>query len=289
MTYPVRTALAAAAFLAPSAARAATVPVFDNGGGVATHSPGSPAGSAYQYDGLGIPAGTAKADPSFNKHKIDFYGGGNTVATVGLAHNQGSNLAKITFAAGTGISQTDPLHSQSESRLDVQFTASWAITSGTFGPPINTSFSIPIGVKVGANGYAAFAADVHWSATYYGSPVADARAPYVVPATTFGPGTKLTSFTAPAAPFTFTSLDAAPATYIRMYGTLTFTANNDDGPVLIEIPTAENFGDQPDFARYDYEAGAAVGAVVPEPAAVGTIGLAAAAGLLGRRCRVTRR
>ena len=273
---------------APPAARAASIPQFLNGGGLATHSPGGPGGVVYQTDGISIPTGTAKPDSFMNKDAINFYNGGTTVATAGLGRTQSSNLAKIGLASGTGVSQVDPQHSQSESGLDLYFFAQWAIEAGTFGPPINTSFSIPIGVKVGGAGgsYAAFACDIHWQIVVNGNGVSDARAPYVVPATTFNKvGTYLMSFTAPPAPLAPTSIPGGSETYLTMSGTLNFRANNDDGPVLIEIPTAEEFGDQPDFALYDYEGGMAAGAdVVPEPsaalAAVGAGGL-----LLGVRRR----
>ena len=284
-------AAAAFALSAASPARAAVVPQFSFGDGSAQQSPGSPGGSVYGSD-LAFPSGTAKADPAFNKHSISFYNGGTTVATAGLAHAESTNLAKITFASGTGISQTDPLHSQSESRLDVNFYAQFNLSGGTFGPPINTSFSIPIGVKVGTGGYAAFAGDVHWDLSISSEEtfISDARAPYVIPATTFGPGTRLLSFTAPAAPFARSSLNVpGGGASVIMRGTLVFTANNDDAPVLVEIPTAENFGDQPDFAQYNYEAGVTVNADVPEPATAGTVGLAVAAGLLVRRRRPARR
>ena len=281
----------AAALVGSSAVplRAAIVPVFAFGSGSAQQSPGSPGGAVYGND-LDLPRGTAKADPNFNKHSISFYNGGTTVATAGLAHAEAANLAKITFASGTGISQTDPLHSQSESRLDIDFYAEFSLSGGTFGPPINTAFSIPIGVKVGSGGYAAFAGDIHWDLSIGSEEtfISDARAPYVIPATTFGPGTKLMSFTAPAAPFARSSLTVlGGGASVIMRGTLVFTANNDDAPVLIEIPTAENFGDQPDFDQYNYEAGVTVtSGDVPEPStALGAVG--AGGLLLARRRRRT--
>jgi hypothetical protein len=102
---------------------------------------------------------------------------------------------------------------------------------------------------------------------------------------TFGPGKFLTSFTAPAAPFSPSSITNTfgyPGE-VTIRGVLRFSVDNDDAPSLIELPTFENFGDMPDFEQFDYEPGAIVEVPVPEPSAA--CGLLVAGLLCGRRRR----
>lgn len=281
------TAAAAAGGLVAADARAAVVPTFAFAQGSASHSSGGP-GETPAGIGLPVRSGAAVLDQT---NRIDFpsgSGSGNTIMRAGLGRSQSTNRAQVTFAKGTGISQSDPGHTRGPSSLTINFQSRWTIPSGSLGPPITAGFSVPVGLNIGSGGSATFAAEVYWDANVGLSPIPNARAPYIV-SQTFGPGKYLRSFTAPAAPF---SPPAIADTFgypgeVTIRGVLRFTVDNDDAPSLIELPTAENFGDLPDFEQFNYEPGAVVEAPVPEPSAA--CGLLAAGVLCGSRRRRRRR
>ena len=272
-----------------TAARAAIVPQFEFAQGSADHrsSPGEDPRSA----GVSVVSGAATS--ATYSDTITFPSGsgtGSTVAKAGVARRADANSFRVTFAPGTGVSQTDPGHARGPSSVQVNFEAVWSIQGGTLGPPILTSFSIPIGLKIGAGGSGGFSCAVFWEAATGDGSTVQARAPFVYNQS-FGPGKYLTSITAPAAPFAFASLSGSPTmpSLVRMYGNIVLAADNEDAPSLVEIPTAENFGDLPDFPLYAYEAGMTTQDVpVPEPVGAGLFGLAGA-GLLARRRRPARR
>ena len=271
---------------AGASARAGVIPQFQSATGQAVHTSGGP--ETTNADGVAL-LGTGLLPPNTEYgDTITFSTGGSTVARGGMARLGDANGVRVVFASGSGISQNDPAHARGPSTLQFNFSSSWTIDNGTFGPPIGTSFSVPIGLKVGTNGAAGFSASVHWDATVNGVTTTDAREPFVVQMP-FGPGKYLTSITAPARPFAFSTLSSVgsnPAT-IRIYGNLVFAVDNEDSPSLIEFPSFENFGDLPDFAQYDYVPGATAFEVpVPEPTTAGLVG-AAVVGLLARRRRRT--
>ena len=274
-------AAATATFLPAAAALGA--PTFVNGGGSAGHLPGSPGGTSFGSS-LVLQDGAPSMDPAFDPHTTRFPsgGGGVTNAKVGIGHVETASAVRLLLASGSGVSQSDPGDVQSASVLEFQFGANWRIDGGSFGPPIGTSFSVPVGMRIGAGGSAKFECEVHWSATVGGTEVTDARDPYVV-SRTFDAGTLLTSFTAPASPFDFSSIAGGGVNTISVFGFVRFTVDNESAPSLIEFPTLADF---PEFAgrpEMDIVPGATV-TEVPEPASAG--GLAAAAlGLLGRRRR----
>src|SRR4051812_23140428 len=80
--------------------------------------------------------------------------GGSSKAKGGAGHTEGSNLAKITFPSGMGLDQIAPSpHDVGPSRYQVSFDYVWDLPAqGTFGPPMSGTFSVPLGVKVGAGG-----------------------------------------------------------------------------------------------------------------------------------------
>jgi MYXO-CTERM domain-containing protein len=288
-----RVTLATAAAIALGAAAdppasGAVVPVFQTGGGSGGHLPGSP-GGASSGAALTMNNGTATLDPDFDPSTISFPGG-STTAKVGLGRTQSLNSARILFAAGTGVGQTDPGHVQSASTLEFEFSAQWMIpTSTTFGPAIIGSYSVPIAGKISAGGSATFETEVHWDLynNAIGNFINDARAPYAATQTFTTPGTFTASFTAPASPFSPTSLASVQFgegdSSLRLRGFIRLTANNELEPSLIEIPTKADFPElagntelfQEAYFGYD---------VVPEPTSAVTLA-AAALGLLTARRR----
>lgn len=290
-TWRFRLALAvtAAAWLLPTDAPAAVIPVFNGGSGSGGHLPGSPGGANYGA-GLTMVNGTPGLDVNFDPSTITFPGG-STKAKAGLGRTQSLSNAKILFAAGTGVSQTDPGHVQSASTLEYTFGATWTIPlNQTFGPPIVGSFSVPIGGVVGAGGSASFQVEVHWDAynAGLGSSISDARAPYLASQTFTSAGTFATTFTAPASPFTPSSLfsptNGEGTSQISMHGFMRFMANNDTTTTFIEIPSLEDLPDlanQPSLFSEAYMAFSEV----PEPTATGTFALAATGLLAARRRR----
>jgi hypothetical protein len=279
MAATVMGVLPALAAFPGSAAHGGVVPQFLNGSGSGSHSTGEPSGTTTSL-GVSLVDGSA----SLTYSDTITFAGGSTVAKGGMARTQSSTSVRVTFAAGTGVSQVDPDHARSASTVQLNFLSTWMIDNGTFGPPIATSFSVPIGLNIGAGGSGSFACDVHWDATVGGMPFTDARTPFVTNIT-YGPGKYLTSITAPAAPFALPSLtgNASVPAYITLRGSVMLSANNDDGPSLVEFPTRENFGDLPNFDQFTFEPGITF-VEVPEPGAAGVVG-AAAAGLLAARRR----
>jgi hypothetical protein len=117
--------------------------------------------------------------------------------------------------------------------------------------------------------------------------VNDIRAPFTT-TRTFGPGTTLTSVTAPAAPFEFGVFGDGDR--ITLAGTLRFKVNNDDGPALMEFPTLENFPELAGRPDLQFEPGMVIdGNEVPEPSSAAVAGAVCGGGLLARRRRAAAR
>jgi hypothetical protein len=276
---------------------ASTVPTFDVGESLAgeTHIVGTPtvAGSPFSTN---VTIGTPSLPQAPTVHMFNFPSGaltGTTVATNGLAESATGTGIQLGFAAGTGVTQTDPNHAETASTLGCNFYAVWDIGSGTtFGPPLNGSFSIPIGAKVSAGGSASFNFDVHWDLATNGSvTTADIRPSYSASVTYTNPGTYLTSFTAPAGVFNPSSISnpGGESAQIIMTGAFFFSADNDSGPALIEFPN----GDYQNFptllttdSQYDFAptmgTDASVSTGTPEPS-VTVLLLGAGAFLLADR------
>lgn len=294
-------ATAACALLATNAL-AGVVPSFNSATATATHDAGT--GSPFGA-GVTVNNGTASKSGPWNPHTFTF-AGGSTKAKAGIARSQSSTTAKVTFASGTGVDQTDPSHIQPTSSMQLDFNVVWDIVGGTFGPPIVGSFSVPVGVKVEAGGSATFQCEVHWDMRMTTDVILpDVRDPYSV-TMPFSAGTHLTSFTAPAAPFSPSSItDGAGIDQISMHGFIRFEVNNDTAPALIALlgPEVTNqaadpqgFADwqellldfpellDPQNAPFRYEPGAGF-VEVPEPGAAGAILMLGTLAALRRRGR----
>jgi hypothetical protein len=269
--------------------RAAVIPTFNAAASSATvtHDPGTPGGGAPFVSAIPIANGSAVLSAPFNPHTDSFLVGGNSVSTTakaGFGRTQSTTTVKGTFASGMGVDQQDPGHAQTASSMQMDFTLVWDIIGGTFGPPLIGSFSIPVGANVGASGSASFSCNLHWNAVINGVATSDLRTPYIV-SQNFGPGITLTSFTAPAAAFSPSSLTDNPGKtdQIILTGFVKFTANNDADPTIVETPTIQDFKDLASMPELQYEPFFSFEppATDPEPASLGV--LAAGTMLLLRR------
>jgi hypothetical protein len=287
MCKTLRSAAVAAACLAglasASDAVAGVIPTPAAGAARITHN--AYAGQVVKTELFNMPAGKAVLRAGFNpssySEQAPAFG---SIAKAGIGYTQSSNQVRVAFPSGVGVGQTDPTAAHPLSEMVLEWNETWIIQGGTFGPPITTAFSLPVGGKVGAGGSAAVDYDIHWDVSVGGTAFVPLRTPFTGTRVLPAGQTTLTNITAPAAASNFPVL--ADGSQIRLYGSLRFTVNNDDSPSLIEIPTAENFGAllTPEF---NYEAGMSADEV-PEPTALGAC--AVAAGLLAcrRRRRVAR-
>jgi hypothetical protein len=260
-------------------ASASAVPLWTNGEmGVFTHSSGTPGIGGSPYN---VPLAISSATPTLLTHTFSFSpNAGNTNASAGLQHLQSGTSTKIVIAAGTGVSQTDPSHAESASSLDVLYNAEWTLANGSFGAPISGSFSLPIGAKIGAGGSASATVKVDWD-YILGPNEFPLCGEYNMSQTWTGAQNVLTSFTAP-------TLLLQPSTVpgdaiLVLSAEITFTANNDDAPTLIEVPTAADFSD---LGVTQDEAGVQsidIGGVVPEPTSMLILSVGASALLMRRR------
>ena len=268
-----------------SSVRATVIPRLVTSGGSAGHLPGTPGGASFGAALTSPTTQTPGFDTDFDPNIINFPSGsstGNTSAKVGIGHSESAGVARINFASGTGISQLDPGKAQSFSTLEYQFGSTWAIDSAGFGPPVTTAFSLPVARKIGAGGSASVFIDVHWDMFFGSVPIPDARTPYTT-TQTYGPGSQITSFNAPPAPWAVSKLSTGDT--VTMRGTIRFTVNNDDEPSIIGIPSLEDF---PEFAgtpEFNMEAGMSV---APEPTGLGLLGGVAILSLAARRRRPAR-
>src|SRR5665213_1792936 len=274
------------------------VPTFDVAASLAgeTHIVGTPsvAGSPYSTN---VTFGTPLMPQLPTVHTFNFPSGAltlTTIATNGLAESATSTSVQLGFAAGTGVTQTDPNHAEGPSTLGCNYYAAWDIGAfTTFGPPLSGTFSIPIGAKVSAGGSASFNFDVHWDLVINGSVTPDIRPSYSGSITYSNPGSYLSSFTAPAGLFTPSSIHnpGGESVQIVMTGAFFFSADNDSGPTLIEFPNGDyqNFPTlQTTDSQYDFSPGASSDVqttVSPEPV-IGVFWLGAGIFLLaGRKVR----
>ena len=223
-----------AAVLIPAAASFAQ-PTYNAGQSYwhVTHNPGGPGGTSHQILNQALQNGT----PTITyDHTMPFQGGGTTRAKAGVGRTQSSSQAKTLFPTGLGVDQIDPTHTQSSSVIRIDFKTVWDINN-TFGPSITGVFSVPFGATVASGGSALFECNVQWDKIINGVGPTAARASYAT-SQAFGPGTYLTSFTAPSAPFgpiTFTPTAGVDQIIVR--GWVQFAVNNNhDGPVYSSFP-----------------------------------------------------
>jgi MYXO-CTERM domain-containing protein len=229
-------------------------------------------------------------------------GTGSSKGKGGAGHTEGSNLAKITFPSGAGLDQTDPSHAIGASRYRINFNYVWDINSGTLGPPMSGTFSVPIGVKVGTGpaAYVKFEYEIHWDARINNVIVPDVRSPFVGSQTFVGAGTYVSSATAPGSAFTPTSITAGNGNLIALRGFIGFEANNDDSRSLIEIlgstlkdvdgelradPTFNSLYNDPSHPEFRLDAASGFEEAVPEPSAGLLAAVGAAVALVRRRRR----
>lgn len=271
--------------------QAASIPVFNTGAStlVGTHDIDGAGGVApFSSAMTPIPGTAALISPFSGLGHLESSGTATSKSKGGAGHTEGSNNARVTFPSGMGVNQVDPSHLVGASTFSVAFNFKWDIDVGTFGPPIGGTFSVPIGASVTAGGSASAAVSVHWDLINSGgTTTTDARAAYSSSVSYTTAGTYLTSFTAPAAAFSPSSLAPGGAAAIVIRGTLTFTANNDTGAVFIQT-LGENpnefvndfppgFFDDPQTHPFLYEPFGGFTddpLSIPEPAGLGLIGCA---------------
>jgi hypothetical protein len=255
------------------------VPLWTNGeAGVFTHSSGTPVIGGSPYN---VPLAITGTPPVLMTHSFSFAPNpGNTNASAGLEHSESTTSVKMIIGSGTGVSQTDPNHVESASSLVVLFNAEWALTNGQLGPPLTGSFSLPIGAKIGAGGSASATVKVDWD-YILGPNEFPLRSEYNMTQTWTGAQNVLTSFTAPTVLLNPNVIQ--PDAFAVLSATITFTANNDDGPTFIEIPTAADFSDMGVTTDQVGTMSIDVSDVVPEPSSLILISTGASALLMRRR------
>jgi hypothetical protein len=228
------TVIAAAVVVLLPAAAAFAQPTYNAGQSYwhVTHNPGGPGGSTNQILNQALQSGTPTNTYS---HTELFQGSGSTKAKAGVGRTQSSTVAKVLFPSGLGVDQIDPSHTQSSSVVRIDFKGVWDINT-TFGPSITGVFTVPFGATVGSGGSALFECSVSWDKIVNGVGPTAARTSYTA-SQSFGPGTYLTSFTAPSAPFgplTFTPTAGVDQIIVR--GWVQFAVNNDDEPTYSSMP-----------------------------------------------------
>ena len=203
-----------------------------------THNPGGPGGSSHQILNQAL-QNTSSPTITYD-HTTLFQGSGSTRAKAGVGRTQSSTQGKIVWPAGLGVDQIDPSHTQSSSVIRVDFKAVWDVTSN-FGPSITGVFSVPFGAKVGSGGSALFEANVSWDKVINGAGPTAARTSWSM-SQAFGPGTYLTTFSAPSAPFgPLTMTNSAGVDQLIVRGWVQFAANNNhSGPVYTSFPESGN-------------------------------------------------
>jgi hypothetical protein len=252
------------AALPAARSRAATIPVFRNNNDTSLPSllagdqdvdmtVGAPADTISNMPGSGlIPAAPTLLAPWPSAGLTLTSGTGSSKAKGGAGHTEASNLARISFPSGAGLDQVDPNHVLGASRYQVTFNYVWDIPSGTLGPPMTGTFSVPVGAHVGTGpgAYAKFAYDIHWDARINNIAVPDVRSPFIGNLTFTGAGTYVASASAPASSFTPTSIPGGTGNLIVMRGNISFEANNDDSPTVINI-LGSTLKDVDDILRAD--------------------------------------
>jgi hypothetical protein len=261
-----------------------------------THNPGSPGGATVQQ--LFQPIQNTSTPSNLFNNPITFEPGGTTIGKGGVGRTQSSTVAKLVFPSGAGVTQTDPVASpsQSASALRIDFYGAFdIINSGSFGPTINGTFSVPFGATVGTGGFALFECNIIWEKIVNGGAPTQVRSPFVInsgtsPSGLFStPGTYLTSFNATSALNTASMTNTAGKDQLIVRGFVQFASNNDESPSHNGFPEiGPGFGeylpqtlDEERIFQLVPEAGFEV---VPEPATGGLLAL----GLLGLTRRVGR-
>jgi hypothetical protein len=184
--------------------------------------------------GVTYSSGAALLSPYAGSGHAMAIGSASSNAKGGAGHSEGSNLAKITFPSGMGVDQTDASHLIGASLAQYNFNFKWELPSGAFGAT-NTTFSIPVGAKVGtgAGAFAKVAYDINWSKVVDGGGTTLLRN-FSGELNFNSPGTYLTSITAPAVSTPAIS-GGGGDDFVFMHGAIQFFANNDDTPSVIEL------------------------------------------------------
>jgi hypothetical protein len=269
------------ALAACQTARGGVTPTFNPSTAVsyfnASHFSGGPGGTTNTVNNNAIAAGSPTL--TYNNAGLPFTGGSST-GNAGMGESSGPTTSTLSFASGMGVSQTGT-GATAASSLTVNFTAIWNIVGGSFGPPLNGSFCVPIAEHIGATGSGSFSCDVHWDAVISGVTHNDIRTPYLLDTQFYSKGTNaLFSYSAPAAPFSMPLLAAGDE--FEMTGTLSFTALEDETSAVY-IPDAaeiQSFGQDP--TSFDYTPDIETDNT-PEPASLSLILVGSSLLLGGRR------
>src|SRR5687767_12541567 len=147
------------------------------------HHPGSgssPGASVTFTPGIAI---QSTSTPSITYNSLKTFktspSAGTTRGKAGVGRTQSSTVAKLVFPAGIGVDQTDPPSAtQSSSAVRIEFHAVFDIVgAGSFGPTINSIFSVPFGATIAPGGTAQFDAHIEWFKKI-GVTTSAARTPY---------------------------------------------------------------------------------------------------------------
>ncbi|HEV8290616.1 MAG TPA: autotransporter-associated beta strand repeat-containing protein, partial [Tepidisphaeraceae bacterium] len=164
-------------------------------------------------------------------------GAANTIALGSLGRVTNATTASFVLAAGTGVTQTDPINAYpGESSLKFDVDLNWNVTTGGFGPLANGFASLNTGVVVGVGG----SAELQINLSFLNQNGTALRTPWIVNKT-WTEGTYADTFSTSRV----LGAGSLPAgSKLRIVGTIEFLASNADSPSRFDALRAE-FGGTP--------------------------------------------
>jgi hypothetical protein len=260
--------------LAIGSVQGAPIPVFNAARMIFSHDASNVDTVDPVSGDLPVTANTTAPNYSYNSTVFSGVKNPGAVATnasslgrIGMGWTSTSTKTAVTWASSMGVSQTDPgPNNDGAATMFVSWDVSWKIPSGsgTFGPPMSTTFNIPIAGTVGTGGSAHFDVKVQWYVFRAGSSTGEFFRTYT-DANNWGPGSFFQSFSAPAVAVSPSVFN--PGDTIGISGTMNFLADNefdpDSGlasPVTLgtpyystdpeEYPFVPNFNEDPAFGGF---------------------------------------
>jgi hypothetical protein len=287
-------------FLGNAQAIGGAIPQFNAATMLFSHDASTTDGAAGIIDAP-LPVFSNTTSPGLSYNQTQFGAGGanaSSLGRIGMGWTSTSSKTAVTWASNMGVSQSDPAPNNGAATMQVKWNVSWLIPSGsgTFGPPVSTSFNIPVGGTVGAGGLAQFSLTVTWYVFR-----ATGGAPEILrtynDGNSWGPGSFFQTFSAGAS-----ALNTVfnPGDAVGISGALNFLADNefdpDTGmasPVTIQTPFYSTNENEPFVPNFNDDPNNVSGffAAVPLPASAkaGLVllgGLAVYGGIRRRRALV---